>query len=244
MINATKLNSILTKLAGVCLLLAGSSGLGAFSAEKGVIIGIFGVICGSLASAPLLSPANGSNLWNRIFQTVAALAVAVSGSSLFPQVQHLFAAGTAAKIGVWVVLGGHVFGYLASSSAAAAPVVALLVGLMAFGASGCATVQPIVKDVEVCAGPDCADIATKILPAAEIILQCELATSGEALPLCASSGLASLAAGAGPDGWKIVNCVVSAIEKDMTKPPALRARAHAAHSMTAKKLAAMPVDAQ
>ncbi len=108
-----------------------------------------------------------------------------------------------------------------------------LAGGLAVAASGCATVQPIVKDVETCAGPACADIATKILPAAEVILECELETGGAALPACAENGLAALAAAAGPDGWKIVACVVSAIEKDTTKPPAVRERARMARPVVA-----------
>lgn len=109
------------------------------------------------------------------------------------------------------------------------PVVLLLAFLgLALGGSGCATVTPIVKDVETCAGPACADLATKLLPAAEVILECELATAGAALPACAENGLVSLAAAAGPDGWKIVACIVNAIEKDATKPPAVRARARLA----------------
>jgi len=100
-------------------------------------------------------------------------------------------------------------------------------------ANACATVTPIVKDVETCAGPDCKDIATKILPAAEVILECELATGSAALPACAADGLAALGAAAGPDGWKIVACIVNAIEKDTTKPPAVRARARAARPVMA-----------
>lgn len=108
---------------------------------------------------------------------------------------------------------------------------ALLSAFMAL--PGCATVSPIVKDVETCAGPECKDIATKVLPAAEVILECELATGGAGLPACAENGLAALAAAAGPDGWKIVACVVNAIEKDTTKPPAIRARARMARPMMA-----------
>lgn len=109
----------------------------------------------------------------------------------------------------------------------------LLFACLAVPANGCAHVTPIVNDIETCAGPDCKDIATKLLPAAEVILECELATGGVALPACAENGLAALAAAAGPDGWKIVACIVNAIEKDTTKPPAVRARARMARPVVA-----------
>jgi hypothetical protein len=110
-----------------------------------------------------------------------------------------------------------------------------LVGAVAFGSVGCATVQPIVKDVVACAGPACADLATKLLPAAEIVLECEISTGGQSLPACAQQGLAALADALGSDGWRIVGCIVNAIEKDTTKSPELRARAKAARVIAARK---------
>ncbi len=113
---------------------------------------------------------------------------------------------------------------------------AAFIGL-SLGLSSCATVQPIVKDVEACAGPAWADAATKIIPAVEVVLECDAAAgfSPSALPACASAGLEALASALGPDGWRIVGCITNAIERDMTTPEPLRLRASAARKLAAVK---------
>lgn len=247
----SKIDATLKTLAGVCAVLAGTSYAGFIPPVAAIVIGFAAGLFAFLAGSPMFDPTlvGKTPVLSRVCLTIAGLCTVAASSSFFPGVQHLFNDGHAQKLATGLTMLGALCTFLSQSPILAGGTVgsgiaptklgglALFFGLSLFGASGCATVQPIVKDVRTCAGPDCADIATKILPAAEIVLQCELSTGGEALPLCASSGLASLAAAAGPDGWKIVNCVVSAIEKDATKPPALRARAHAAHALTAKKAA-------
>lgn len=250
----SKIDATLKTLAGVCAVLAGSSYAGFIPPVAAIVIGFAAGLFAFLAGSPMLDPTLvGNTPWlSRACLTVAGLCTAAAGSSFFPSVQRLFSDGHAQKLATGLTMLGALCTFLSQSPILAGGTkpgganggpfppdvtrtLALLLGLSLFGVSGCATVQPIVKDVEVCAGPDCADIATKILPAAELVLECELSTGGAVLPACATSGLAALAAAAGPDGWRIVGCIVNAIEKDATKPPAVRARARLARSLAAQK---------
>ena len=113
---------------------------------------------------------------------------------------------------------------------------AVLVPLLCLAASGCSTVSAVAKEATACAGPACEDAIAKSVPAVELMITCDLA-SAAALTPCAEAALTSYAAALGPDGWKIVGCIVNAIEKDATKPPVERARAKAARALAARKLA-------
>lgn len=123
-------------------------------------------------------------------------------------------------------------------------VVLALVGALAVGSSGCGHIGPavdnIVHEVEVCAGPACADAAKQAIPKISEIIMCDAMAgfSPAALPACASAALAGWAKAAGPDGWRVIACVVNALEHDLTKPPELRARARAARPLAARMAAA------
>lgn len=120
--------------------------------------------------------------------------------------------------------------------------IVLLFGLSLLGVSSCAHVRPIVSEIETCAGPACADIATKILPAVEVILECDAAAgfSPSALPACAMNGLDALAVAAGPDGWRIIGCITNALERDLAQPEGVRVRASAARKLAARRMAGTP----
>lgn len=247
--NLSKIDGLLKTLAAACALLTGSTYAGLIPPTGAIILGLVAALLAGLSSSPLFDPSlvGKTPIAHRVLLTLAALSSAAAGSSFFPAVQQLFSDGHAQKIAAALTLVTALCTLLAQSpwlaggtAGAGGPVsklgIALIFGL-GLGVSSCATMQPIVTDVQACAGPACADVATKILPAVEVILECDAAAgfSPSALPACAENGLAALAAASGPDGWRIVGCITNALERDLAKPEGVRVRASAARKLAARK---------
>lgn len=102
--------------------------------------------------------------------------------------------------------------------------VAVLLAFVGLAATSCAHVDPIIHDVEVCAGPEVAKVEANLIPTVVSILECG-GLDPSALPACAIQGLKGLAAVLGADGPRFVDCVVAAIEHDAAKSGVVKSRA-------------------
>jgi hypothetical protein len=240
-LNLSKIDTWLKRLAGLCLVLTGSSAAGAFKSETGILIGIFGVVCGFLATAPAFSPTNGSPLWQKICATIGGLAAAIGTCSIFPQFQALFSPGKAHAIAIWIVIVGQAAAFLAQSAAAevAKGAAVMLLALLAFGSSGCATADAIAKDIKGCIQPQDAkllgDAEQAFVSEVDGTLLCDPTLAPAALVVCAEDALPAACAAVGPDAEALELCIENAIENDPAAATQAKANAAKAKARAAKR---------
>lgn len=240
-----KAHNVLATLGYACIAFAVVGANGAIPGALAVTVGLIGVLINGLAASPIFSPpTEKTSPLNKLLVTLSTVSALVSASSYFDAVQKLMAPGHAQQLASFVLFVGQFASRLAQSrlipsgSLGAGPPMLGLV--LAFSLGGCAHVGPVVDDlvhdVEVCAGPACADAAKKAIPKISDIIMCDAMAgfSPDALPACATAALADWAKAAGSDGWRIIGCVVDAIEKDATRPAELRARARAARPLAVR----------
>jgi hypothetical protein len=238
-------HNVLATLGYACIAFAVVGANGAIPGALAVTVGLVGVLVNGLAASPIFSPsAEKTTLLDKVLVTFTTVSALVSASSYFEAVQKLMAPGHAQRLASFVLFLGQFASRLAQSRlipsgalGAGPPVLGLV---LAFFVGGCAhagaVVESVVHDVEVCAGPACADAAKRAIPKISEIIMCDAmaGSSPAALPACATAALADWAKDAGPDGWRIIGCVVDALERDATRPPELRARARAARPLAAR----------
>lgn len=236
--NLKTIDTKLTALAGLCLLVGGGTGFsGLIPVGAAVVISLVGVLAGAVAKSPVFSGTPESG-WNVALQILAALFAGAAGSAQLDAVQKLLMPvhpTWAAKIGLGAMLGSQVFAYLAQKrdGAGVPPAVVLLFGLAFLGPTSCAHVNAITKDVESCVtadGPQAIkDLEHDAIPALTDAFMCDASTGFDpnAIPMCLKDAFVKECSNLGPDAERFELCVITTVENDPLANPIARARAKA-----------------